>query len=122
MVVVYHRRPHEDSECYYTSITYMVLCLRLIFSILLACVALNLQSKTEDLSGAIRTRSEILNDLEQSFKDKGLQVVIDTKTGVLRLPDDVLFDKGRWELSDRGQAAINKVASAMVEVDRKSVV
>jgi flagellar motor protein MotB len=54
--------------------------------------------------------------LQQSLKDKGLQVEIDTKTGVLRLPDDVLFDKGQWELTDRGQAAISKVASAMVEV------
>src|SRR3546814_1365260 len=110
------RRPPEDGESYFMSMTDMMVGLLLIFIILLAYFALNLQSKTEELTGANRTRAEILNDLQQSLKDKGLQVEIDTKTGVLRLPDDVLFDKGRWELSDRGQAAINKVASALVEV------
>lgn len=110
------RRPPEEGESYFMSMTDMMVGLLLIFIILLAYFALNLQSKTEELTGANRTRAEILNDLQQSLKDKGLQVEIDTKTGVLRLPDDVLFDKGRWELSVRGQAAISKVASAMVEV------
>jgi len=78
--------------------------------------ALLAQNPTAVDTGANRTRAEILNDLQQSLKDRGLQVEIDTKTGVLRLPDDVLFDKGQWELTDRGRAAISKVASAMVEV------
>ncbi len=110
------RKPPEEGESYFMSMTDMMVGLLLIFIILVAYFALNLQSKTEDLTGANRTRAEILNDLQQSLKDKGLQVEIDTKTGVLRLPDDVLFDKGRFELSERGKAAVNKVASAMVEV------
>ncbi|EPR18406.1 hypothetical protein M527_12690 [Sphingobium indicum IP26] len=111
------RRKHaEEGESYFMSMTDMMVGLLLIFIILLAYFALQLQSKTAELTGANLTRAEILNDLQQSLKDKGLQVEIDTKTGVLRLPDDVLFDKGQWELTDRGQAAISKVASAMVEV------
>lgn len=113
---VVRRRPPEEGESYFMSMTDMMVGLLLIFIILLAYFALNLQSKTEELTGANRTRAEILNDLQQSLKDKGLQVEIDTKTGVLRLPDDVLFDKGQWELTAKGQAAINKVATAMVEV------
>jgi len=110
------RKPPEEGESYFMSMTDMMVGLLLIFIILLAYFALNLQTKTEELAGANRTRSEILNHLQQSLKDKGLQVEIDTKTGVLRLPDDVLFDKGRWQLSDAGQAAIAKVAGAMVDV------
>src|SRR3546814_18393452 len=98
------------------SMTDMMFGLLLIFIILLAYFALNLQSKTEELTGANRTRAEILHDLQQSLKDTGLQVEIDTKTGVLRPPDDASFDRGRWELSDRGKAAINKAASAMVAI------
>lgn len=111
------RRKHaEEGESYFMSMTDMMVGLLLIFIILLAYFALQLQSKTAELTGANQTRAEILDDLQQSLKDKGLQVEIDTKTGVLRLPDDVLFDKGQWELTDRGQAAISKVARAMVEV------
>lgn len=111
------RRPPEEGESYFMSMTDMMVGLLLIFIILLAYFALNLQSKTEELNGANRTRAEILNELQQSLKNKGLlQVEIDTKTGVLRLPDDVLFDTARWELSDKGRSAISKVASAMVEV------
>ncbi|WP_010407965.1 OmpA/MotB family protein [Citromicrobium sp. JLT1363] len=113
---VVRRKPPEEGESYFMSMTDMMVGLLLIFIILLAYFALNLQTKTEELTGANRTRAEILNDLQQSLKDRGLKVEIDTKTGVLRLPDDVLFDKGQWELTERGQAAISKVANAMVEV------
>lgn len=113
---VVRRKPPEESESYFMSMTDMMVGLLLIFIILLAYFALNLQSKTEELTGANRTRAEILTDLKQSLRDKGLQVEIDTKTGVLRLPDDVLFDKGRWELTESGQVASSKVATAMVEV------
>lgn len=113
---VIRRRPPEEGESYFMSMTDMMVGLLLIFIILLAYFALNLQTKTEELTGANRTRAEILNDLQQSLQERGLQVEIDTKTGVLRLPDDVLFDKGRFDLTDRGRNAIGKVASAMAEV------
>src|SRR3546814_4694770 len=113
---VVRRKPPEDGEIYFRSMTDMMVGLLLIFIILLAYFAFNLQTKTEELTGANRTSAEILNDLQQTLKDRGLQVEIDTKTGVLRLPDDVLFDKGQWELTERGQADISQVASDMVEV------
>jgi outer membrane protein OmpA-like peptidoglycan-associated protein len=113
---VVRRRPAEEGESYFMSMTDMMVGLLLIFIILLVYFALNLQTKTAELTGANRTRAEILQDLQQSLQDKGLQVEIDTQTGVLRLPDDVLFDKGRFELSAAGQGAIDKVAAAMIEV------
>ena len=113
---IVRRRPPEEGESYFMSMTDMMVGLLLIFIILLAYFALNLQSKTEELTGANRERAIILNRLQESLKEKGLQVEIDTQTGVLRLPDDVLFDKARWELNERGRAAVSKVASAMVEV------
>lgn len=113
---VVRRRPAEEGESYFMSMTDMMVGLLLIFIILLVYFALNLQTKTAELTGANRTRAEILQDLQQSLRDKGLQVEIDTQTGVLRLPDDVLFDKGRFELSTAGQGAIDKVAAAMIEV------
>ena len=110
------RRPPEESESYFMSMTDMMVGLLLIFIILLVYFALNLQTKTAELTGANRTRSQILQDLQRSLRDKGLQVEIDTKTGVLRLPDDVLFDKGQFQLTERGDIAVAKVANAMAEV------
>lgn len=113
---VVRRRPHGEAESYFMSMTDMMVGLLLIFIILLVYFALNLQSKTAELTGANRTRAEILKDLQRSLQQKGLQVEIDTKTGVLRLPDDVLFDKGEYVLTPPGQLAVAKVATAMAEV------
>ena len=110
------RRPPEEGESYFMSMTDMMVGLLLIFIILLVYFALNLQTRTEELTGANRTREVILKDLQESLRKKGLEVKIDTQTGVLRLPNDVLFDKGKYELSEAGQEAIGKVANAMVEV------
>ncbi|WP_126174375.1 OmpA/MotB family protein [Altericroceibacterium xinjiangense] len=112
---VVRRRPPEEGESYFMSMTDMMVGLLLIFIILLVYFALNLQTETEKLTGADNARAQMLEDLQQSLKDRGLQVQIDTTTGVLRLPDDVLFDKGRWELSGPGRTAVGKVAAALVE-------
>ncbi len=110
------RRPPEESESYFMSMTDMMVGLLLIFIILLVYFALNLQTRTAELAGANRTRAQILRDLQTSLQAKGLQVEIDTQTGVLRLPDDVLFDKGDFRLTPRGEVAVEKVATAMTEV------
>ncbi|HEY0085121.1 MAG TPA: OmpA family protein [Allosphingosinicella sp.] len=110
------RRPAEEGESYFMSMTDMMVGLLLIFIILLVYFALNLQTRTAELTGANQARKEILEDLRESLKNKGLQVEIDTQTGVLRLPDDVLFDKGKFELTAQGQSAVEKVAAAMAEV------
>ena len=113
---VVRRKPPEEGESYFMSMTDMMVGLLLIFIILLAYFALNLQTKTEELTGANKTRAEILTELKRSLRERGVPVEIDTQTGVLRLPDDVLFDKGRWDLNAEGDSAIQKVAKAMVEV------
>lgn len=107
------RKPAEESESYFISMTDLMVGLVLIFIILLAYFALNLQARTAELTGANKARAEILKNMEKALKEQGLQVSIDIETGVLRLPDDVLFESGRFNLSTRGEAAVQKVASAM---------
>jgi|TARA_R100000501_G_scaffold16671_1_gene30402 outer membrane protein OmpA-like peptidoglycan-associated protein len=114
--VARRRRTHEEGESYFVSMTDMMVGLLLIFIILLVYFALNLQTRTAELTGANSARAEMLTDMERILKDKGLQVTIDTTTGVLRLPDDVLFDSGQFRLTRRGDEAVQKVAEAMTEV------
>lgn len=110
------RRPHEEGESYFISMTDLMVGLVLIFIILLAYFALNLQARTAELTGANQARVEILRDLERALEEKGLEVSIDIETGVLRLPDDVLFESGQFRLTSRGEAAVQKVADAMAAI------
>lgn len=110
------RRPTEEGESYFMSMTDMMVGLLLIFIILLAYFALQLQTKTAELTGASAARKEMLEDMQQDLEDQGLKVAIDTRSGVLRLPDDVLFAKGSSTLSGQGIEAVSKVAEAMVNV------
>jgi chemotaxis protein MotB len=110
------RKPQEESESYFISMTDLMVGLVLIFIILLAYFALNLQARTAELTGANLARAEILKSMEKALKDQGLEVTIDIETGVLRLPDDVLFDSGRYNLTPRGEVAVGKVADAMAAI------
>lgn len=110
------RRPAEEGESYFMSMTDMMVGLLLIFIILLVYFALNLQTKTAELTGANHTRTEILEALQTSLKDRGVPVIIDPDNGVLRLPENILFDRGRFELSADGDHAVVQLANALVEV------
>ena len=110
------RKPQEEGESYFISMTDLMVGLVLIFIILLAYFALNLQARTAELTGANQARAEILRDLEHALEEQGLEVSIDIETGVLRLPDDVLFESGQFRLTSRGQAAVQKVADAMAAI------
>lgn len=110
------RRPAEEGESYFMSMTDMMVGLLLIFIILLVYFALNLQTRTAELTGANRTRTEILQALQSSLKERGVPVIVDPDNGVLRLPEDVLFDSGRFDLSADGERAVEQLANALVEV------
>jgi chemotaxis protein MotB len=105
-----------EEENYFVSMTDMMVGLVFIFIIMLMYFALQFRNVTDQLTSANRTRAQILRELQQSLKDKGVAVTIDTQNGVLHLPDSILFDKGKAELRADGAGAAAKLASALVEV------
>lgn len=110
------RRPHEEGESYFMSMTDMMVGLLLIFIILLVYLALNFKERTAELAGGKETRTEALEALEASLLARGVRVSIDRQNGVLRLPEDVLFESGDYNLSSEGAKDVAQVAEAMVEV------
>jgi outer membrane protein OmpA-like peptidoglycan-associated protein len=60
----------------------------------------------EILKSAEETRTEILQDLERSLKDMGVAVEIDVENGILRLPENILFERNRSDLTGPGRDAI----------------
>jgi len=50
------------------------------------------------------------------LKRDGVEVEIDTETGVLRLPDDVLFNRGETSPKPEGVEALEKLAQALARI------
>lgn len=108
--------PTAEDEDYFISMTDMMVGLVFIFILLLMFYALQFRKVTDDLAGANQTRTEILKELEQTLKEKGVEVTIDTANGVLRLPDAILFDSGIAELKPEGVDAVTKLGQALVDI------
>lgn len=105
-----------DEENYFVSMTDMMVGLVFIFIIMLMYFALQFQDITDQMTGADRERTEILKQLQQSLKEKGVPVTIDTQNGILHLPDAILFDPSQAELKPDGRVAVGHLADALAEV------
>lgn len=117
-MIAEHADEHEviEEENYFVSMTDLMVGLVFVFIILLMYFALQFRDVTEELSGADRTRAQILKQLQESLHQKGVEVSIDTQNGVLRLPDSILFDSARAELKPEGLAAVGHLAEALRDV------
>ena len=105
-----------DEENYFVSMTDLMVGLVFVFIILLMYFAMQFQDVTEELTGANKTRTEILEQLQKTLKERGVEVVIDRQDGVLRLPDSILFDSGQSTLKPEGRDAVAQLATALNDV------
>lgn len=105
-----------EEENYFVSMTDLMVGLVFVFIILLMYFAMQFQDVTEELTGASKTRTEILEQLQQTLKERGVEVVIDRQDGVLRLPDSILFDSGQSVLKPEGRDAVAHLADALNDV------
>lgn len=104
-----------EEENYFISMTDMMVGMIFIFIILLMYYALQMRDVTDQLTGADKTRTEILKKLQSSLKSKGVTVTIDPNSGVLRLPDAILFDSARADIKPDGVKAVEHLAMALAE-------
>lgn len=111
------RQSEVEEESYFISMSDMLVGLLFVFIILLVYFAVTFKQKEDYLVGAGEARKKLLEQLEKDIEQKlpGVDVVIDTETGILRLPEEVLFESNEYELSDRGQAAIKTVADILAD-------
>jgi flagellar motor protein MotB len=113
-------RSEEEEESYFISMSDMMVGLLFIFIILLLYFALQFRQTTDTLTGAGETRREILQTLkrrlDQRLRPYDLTVRIDPVTGVLSLPNSVLFATGQYELSPQGRSAVSIVAEELAAV------
>lgn len=105
-----------EEENYFVSMTDLMVGLVFVFIILLMYFALQFQEVTEELTGANKTRTEILEQLEKTLKERGVDVIIDPDNGILRLPDSILFDSGQSQLKAEGRMNVGSLADALRDV------
>ena len=122
---------HKDGEdSYLASLSDLVIGVLFIFIILLMAYALNyqvaqteadtrekeLKQRNEQLSDGQNERRELLHDIKQSLRNKGIPVEIDTQNGVLRLPESLLFDSGKADIRETGVVALHNVAENLARI------
>jgi len=102
---------NEDN--YYVSITDMLIGLLFLFIIMLMYFAVQLRQTTETLITAEETRRQLLEKVVTYMSDHNVKAEADYAAGVLRLPDEILFEKGRDAPKPEGVTAIGVLAEAL---------
>lgn len=116
-----------EEESYFVSMTDIMVGLLFIFIIMLMTFALQYRDaeaskkvETEKIQNADEAaeeeRRKLINQVEQILEQSGVKVTVDPQQGVIRLPESVLFERGRAELDAGGQDAVGHVAKALAEV------
>jgi chemotaxis protein MotB len=131
----------EDDEGYFASMTDVVIGLLFIFIIMLMFFAMRFQQATQqqdqatqkqkqateqqievterqktlidDLTDSEAARSEILESLKDGLQKEGIIVSIFKDEGILRLPEEILFEKSSWDLNAKGAIALKALARAL---------
>ncbi|MBI1340425.1 OmpA family protein [bacterium] len=102
-----------DEESYYVSITDLLLGLLFLFLIMLMYFAIQLRETTETLVTAEQTRSQLLEEIAGDLRARNVRAEVDLGAGVLRLPDEVLFQKGLDTPRDTGREALRQLAEVL---------
>lgn len=67
----------------------------------------------QKLTNTDRLRSELMQHIRTELETRGVMVETDQYRGVLRLPQDMLFDPGNATLRPRGDEALQQVAAVL---------
>jgi flagellar motor protein MotB len=105
-----------DGSAFNTSISDLMAGLLGIFVLALSFFMLNYSEVTDKYTGNLDKRDQILEKVKHEMQNHGVQVHIDTKQGVLRIPESVLFESGQADIKPEGQAAVLELSHAIESV------
>ena len=113
IATVRRRQRGDHEESYFVSMTDMMVGLVFVLMVMLVYYALQYKTTTNELTDTKIQRAKVLQDIQETLHRQNVNVTIDTDSGVLRLPEDVLFDKGSDQVKPEGQQVLAKVGQAM---------
>lgn len=109
------KKAEQSENAFTTSVSDLMAGLLSIFILALCYFMLNFQAVTNKYTGNTELRSQLLQDVGKDLQNQGLQVKIDTKQGVLRIPESVLFESGEANIKEQGQAAVSKLSHSLMK-------
>ena len=68
------------------------------------------------LTGANNARNQLLENIQNSLFAQGIQVEIDLRNGILRLPETLLFESGKAELREGGTKALRIASENLMRI------
>jgi chemotaxis protein MotB len=71
---------------------------------------------TDTLTDNDQLRRQMLRELTFRLKAEGVEVVLDEDNGVLRLPEEMLFDLGQAELRPEGKQKVQRLGEVMATI------
>ena len=114
MATVRRRQGGEHEESYFVSMTDMMVGLVFVLMVMLVYYALQYRQTTVELTDTKVRRTQLLQSVQSQLKTQNVNVVVDIDSGVLRLPEDVLFDKGSDVVKPEGVQVLRKVGLAIL--------
>lgn len=108
-------KKQQSGDAFTTSVSDLMAGLLSIFILALCYFMLNFQTVTNKYTGNTELRNQLLKDVGKDLQAQGLQVRIDTKQGVLRIPESVLFESGEASIKEQGQAAVSKLSQSLLK-------
>ena len=113
-------RARQPNDSYYVSLADLLIGLIFIFIILLVASAMSYQKaeqRAQKLQIALDERADIrlrlLKTIQSDMASKGIDVRVDERNGVLRLPEHALFASGEAVLDSTGEAAVKELGKAL---------
>lgn len=118
------RHPAHEEESYFVSMTDIMVGLLFVFIIMLMTFALQYRKaelrkreetvKIESADELARqAKEEILQQVVSYLSRHGVRVYLDERQGILRLPEETLFDRARADLNPQGRDALARMAEAL---------
>lgn len=69
-----------------------------------------------DIEDRQNVRTRLLTSLEQSLRDRNIRVTLDSRSGILRLSGDLLFETGQFVLKPEARQTVSVLAEVMSRI------
>ena len=107
----YHEGSYLESlSDLFVGFLFIFIIFLMLFALLLAVAQKRTEVVTTQLTDSGLLRAQMLTEIQAALKRRGIIIAIDTRTGIARLPESLLFESGQAQLRADGASKLAIVA------------